>query len=208
MLKGEQTRQRIIAKAAPLFNRRGFDGCSMQDISAATGLEKGSLYSHFATKEELAAAAFDHAWAQTCSARVGNLDRAPNSVDKLRLHIANFVSKRSFPGGCPMLNTVLDTDDGNAILRRRAEGAMRGWVGYLADLIRAGQAKGEIRPTVNPEELAIFMISLLEGAFVSCKLQRSQDALLLAQKHLEAYLESQVRVTDAEPRGQAAGTSP
>jgi TetR/AcrR family transcriptional repressor of nem operon len=201
MLKGERTRQRIIAKAAPLFNRRGFDGCSMQDISAATGLEKGSLYSHFATKEELAAAAFDYAWAQTCSARVGNLDQAPNSVDKLKFHIANFVSKPSFPGGCPMLNTVLDADDGNAILRRRAEGAMREWVGYLADIARAGQAKGEIRPSVNPEELAILMISLLEGAFVSSKLQRSQSALILAQQHLETYLESQVRVRSAEPRG-------
>ena len=106
MLKGERTRQRIIAKAAPLFNRKGYDGCSMQDISAATGLEKASLYGHFATKEELAVAAFDHAWAQVCSARVGNLDEAPNGVDKLKLHIANFVSKPSFPGGCPMLNTV------------------------------------------------------------------------------------------------------
>jgi TetR/AcrR family transcriptional regulator, transcriptional repressor for nem operon len=201
MLKGERTRQRIIAKAAPLFNRRGFDGCSMQDISAATGLEKGSLYSHFATKEELAAAAFDYAWAQTCSARVGNLDQAPNSVDKLKLHIANFVSKPSFPGGCPMLNTVLDADDGNAILRRRAEVAMRDWVGYLADIARAGQAKGEIRPAVNPEELAILMISLLEGAFVSSKLQRSRSALILVQQHLETYLERQVRVRGAEPRG-------
>jgi TetR/AcrR family transcriptional repressor of nem operon len=201
MLKGEQTRQRIIAKAAPLFNRRGFDGCSMQDISAATGLEKASLYSHFASKEELAVAAFDHAWAQTCSARVGNLDQAPNSVDKLRLHIANFVSKPSFPGGCPMLNTVLDADDGNAILRRRAEGAMRDWVCYLADITRAGQANGEIRSSVNPEELAILMISLLEGAFVSSKLQRSRAALSLAQQHLEIYLENQVRVRGAEPRG-------
>src|SRR5580658_22111 len=195
MLKGEQTRQRIIAKAAPLFNRRGFDGCSMQDISAATGLEKGSLYSHFATKEELAAAAFDYAWAQTCSARVGNLDQTPNSVDKLKLHIENFVSKPSFPGGCPMLNTVLDADDGNAILRRRAEGAMRGWLGHLADITRAGQAKGEIRSTLNPEELAILIISLLEGAFVSSRLQRSRDALVLAQQHLDGYLESQVRVS-------------
>jgi TetR/AcrR family transcriptional regulator, transcriptional repressor for nem operon len=195
MLKGQRTRQRIVAKAAPLFNRRGFDGCSMQDISAATGLEKGSLYSHFDTKEELAAAAFDHAWTQTCSARADNLNQAPNSVDKLRLHIENFVSKSSFPGGCPMLNTVLDADDGNATLRRRAEGAMRGWVDYLADLVRGGRAKGEIRPSVNPEELAILMISLLEGAFVSSKLQRSRDALILAQKHLETYLESQVRVS-------------
>jgi TetR/AcrR family transcriptional repressor of nem operon len=201
MLKGEQTRQRIIARAAPLFNRRGFQGCSMQDISAATGLEKASLYSHFASKEELAAAAFDHAWAQTSSARLGNLDQAPNSVDKLRLHIANFVAKPSFPGGCPMLNTVLDADDGNAILRRRAEGAMRDWVCYLADIARAGQANGEIRSSVNPEELAVLMISLLEGAFVSSKLQRSRGALILAQQHLEVYLENQVRVTDAEPRG-------
>jgi TetR/AcrR family transcriptional repressor of nem operon len=195
MLKGERTRQRIIAKAAPLFNRRGFDGCSMQDISAATGLEKGSLYSHFATKEELAAAAFDYAWAQTCSARVGNLDQAPNSVDKLKLHITNFVSKPSFPGGCPMLNTVLDADDGNSALRHRAEGAMRDWVGFLADITRAGQAKGEIRSTLNPEELAILIISLLEGAFVSSRLQRSRDALVLAQRHLDSYLESQVRVS-------------
>ena len=201
MSKGERTRQRIIAKAAPLFNRRGFDGCSMQDISAATGLEKGSLYSHFATKEELAAAAFDYAWAQASSARLGNLDQAPNSVDKLKLHIENFVSKPSFPGGCPMLNTVLDADDGNAILRRRAEGAMRDWVGYLADIARAGQAKGEIEPSVNPEELAILVISLLEGAFVTSKLQRSRSALLLGQQHLETYLESRVRVRGSGPRG-------
>jgi TetR/AcrR family transcriptional repressor of nem operon len=100
-----------------------------------------------------------------------------------------------------MLNTVLDADDGNALLRRRAEGAMRDWVGYLADIARAGQAKSEIRPSVNPEELAILMISLLEGAFVSSKLQRSQSALLLAQQHLETYLESQVRMRGAEPRG-------
>jgi TetR/AcrR family transcriptional regulator, transcriptional repressor for nem operon len=195
MLKGERTRQRIIAKAAPLFNRKGYDGCSMQDISAATGLEKGSLYSHFATKEELAVAAFDHAWAQTCSARAGNLDQASNSVDKLKLHITNFVSKPSFPGGCPMLNTVLDADDGSAALRRRAECAMRDWVGFLADIARAGQAKGEIRSTLNPEELAILIISLLEGAFVSSRLQRSRDALVLAQQHLDSYLESQVRVS-------------
>ncbi len=146
----------------------------------------------------MAAAAFDYAWAKSSSARVGNLDQAPNSVDKLRLHIANFVSKPSFAGGCPMLNTILDADDGNAVLRRRAEGAMRDWVGLLAEITRAGQAKGEILPSVNPEQLAILVISLLEGAFVSSRLQRSREALLLAQKHLETWLEGQVRVRGAD----------
>jgi TetR/AcrR family transcriptional repressor of nem operon len=59
MSKGTETRNRMITKAAPLFNRKGFEGCSMQDIVEAVGLEKGSLYGHFPTKEALASASFE-----------------------------------------------------------------------------------------------------------------------------------------------------
>ncbi len=62
MSKGEATRQRIIALAAPLFNQHGYNGCSLNDIMEATGLEKGGIYRHFESKEELAAEAFDFAW--------------------------------------------------------------------------------------------------------------------------------------------------
>ncbi len=51
--KGERTRQKIVETAAVLFNQRGFAGCSMGDIVEASGLEKGTLYGHFSTKEEL-----------------------------------------------------------------------------------------------------------------------------------------------------------
>jgi len=61
MSKGEATRQRIVEAAAPLFNQRGFAGCSMQDVLDATGLEKGGLYRHFGSKEELAAESFTYA---------------------------------------------------------------------------------------------------------------------------------------------------
>jgi TetR/AcrR family transcriptional repressor of nem operon len=198
MLKGERTRKRIVAKAAALFNRKGFGGCSMQDISAATGLEKGSLYSHFGTKEELAAEAFDYAWSKTCAARVGNLGDVSNSVDKLKLHIENFASKPSFAGGCPMLNTALDADDGNVMLRRRADSAMRDWSGLLAGLVRDGQLKKEIRSSVDPEGLAILIISLLEGASASARLQRSPLAMTVASQHLKEHLERHVRVGVAE----------
>jgi len=166
----------------------------MQDISAATGLEKGSLYSHFGTKEELAAEAFDYAWSETCAARVGNLEDVSNSIDKLKLHIDNVASKPSFPGGCPMLNTALDSDDGNVALRHRAESAMRSWVNLLAGLVREGQSKKEIRSSVDPEGFATLIISLLEGAAASARLQRSSSAMTLASQHLKAYLESEVRL--------------
>ncbi len=57
--KGAQTKAHIVAAAAPLFNVRGFAGTSMNDILDATGLEKGGVYRHFASKDEIAVAAFD-----------------------------------------------------------------------------------------------------------------------------------------------------
>jgi TetR/AcrR family transcriptional repressor of nem operon len=67
--KGEQTRQDIIRKAAPIFNQKGYEGAALSDLMRATGLEKGGIYRHFESKEELAGDAFDHAWKIAMDAR-------------------------------------------------------------------------------------------------------------------------------------------
>jgi TetR/AcrR family transcriptional regulator, transcriptional repressor for nem operon len=193
MLKGERTRRKILEKAAPLFNKRGFNGCSMQDISAATGLEKGSLYTHFQNKEQLASEAFDTAWAQSSMARIDNLDKVAGSIGKLKLHIDNFVSKPPFAGGCPLLNAAMDADDGSPALYRRAQKALHGWVALLREIIEQGQKSGEISPSVDPEALSTLIISLLEGAYFTSRLQRSKAPLKIAQQHLNRYLEETVR---------------
>ena len=54
MRKGEATRQDIIRKSAPIFNRKGYSGAALSDLMRATGLEKGGIYRHFESKEELA----------------------------------------------------------------------------------------------------------------------------------------------------------
>src|SRR5580704_13355488 len=94
MRKGEQTRQEIIRKAAPIFNQRGYDGAAMSDLMRATGLEKGGIYRHFSSKEALAAEAFDYAWQETVNARVHDLDTIPNSIDRLKQLLANFIERR------------------------------------------------------------------------------------------------------------------
>jgi TetR/AcrR family transcriptional regulator, transcriptional repressor for nem operon len=193
MLKGEQTRRNILEKAAPLFNKRGFNGCSMQDISAATGLEKGSLYTHFQNKEQLASEAFDTAWAQSSKARVDKLDQTEGSIQKLKLHIDNFVSKPPFAGGCPLLNAAMDADDGSPALYQRAQKAFNGWVAFLREIIEQGQKSGELSPSVDPEALSTLIISLLEGAFFTSRLQKSKAPLKIAQHHLNRYLEEAVQ---------------
>jgi TetR/AcrR family transcriptional repressor of nem operon len=195
MSKGEKTRQRIVAEAATLFNQRGFQGGSMAELMEATGLEKGGIYRHFSTKEELAAEAFDYAWQAATDVRLQDLDSIPNSVDKLKRFMANFVQRRpSVPGGCPLLNTAIDADDGNPILRDRARRALHQWQDILSDIVNAGLERKEIRSGIDPKKLATLIIGSLEGALMISRLERNRDALLEAKSHLESYLESEVKL--------------
>jgi TetR/AcrR family transcriptional repressor of nem operon len=195
MRKGEQTRQDIIRKAAPLFNQRGYDGAAMSDLMKATGLEKGGIYRHFSSKETLAAEAFDYAWRETFNARIHDLDTVSNSVNRLKQLITNFVERRGIiPGGCPLLNTAIDTDDGNSVLRQRARRALRDWRNYIISVVNAGIKAREIRPKVEGKKVATLLISTLEGAIMIYRLERNEESLRTIQAHLLSYLETDLRV--------------
>lgn len=194
MSKGAKTRQRIVAEAATLFNQRGFEGGSIADLMKATGLEKGGIYRHFSTKEDLAAEAFDYAWQAATDVRMQDLESVPSSVDKLKRFIANFIERRpAVQGGCPLLNTAIDSDDGNPILRERAHAALRQWQDRLSEIVRAGIQRKEIRSGIDPRKLATLIIGSLEGALMISRLEGGREALRVTQSHLEDYLDSQVR---------------
>jgi TetR/AcrR family transcriptional repressor of nem operon len=192
MSKGTETRNRIIVKAAPLFNRKGFQGCSMQDIVEAVDLEKGSLYGHFPTKEALAVAAFEYAWRETSDARLDKMDTVTNAIEKLKIHITNLVSLRPFQGGCPLINTIADNDDGNTALRKLARDALKQWRLYLQSIVEEGQDRKEIRAEVDSEEVAALIISLLEGAMALDRVDRKSGFLAKAGRHLNFYIDTLV----------------
>jgi len=193
MSKGEETRRRIIEEAAPLFNQRGYEGCSIQDIMDATGLEKGGIYRHFDSKEELAAEAFDFAWATTIEKRRQKLDSIPDHVDRLKQHIANFVMRTGFPGGCPLLNTAVDSANGNPVLRERVRGALHGWQRMLGEIVEDGKKAGTVRTEVDDCKLANLIIGSVEGAMLIGRIERSDQPLRDALEHVNEYLEVKVR---------------
>lgn len=145
MSKGDQTRARIIERSAPLFNKKGYAGTALSDLMVATGLEKGGIYRHFSSKEELAAEAFDFAWAAAVHVRAKGVDNAANAVDRLKLMVANFVELRTglVPGGCPLLNTAIEADDGNPVLRERARRALDDWQTRLTGIVKLGLKSGK-----------------------------------------------------------------
>src|SRR5215831_9993562 len=110
MGKGEETRERILAHSAQLFNRQGYFGTSLTDLMRETGLEKGGIYNHFSSKEQLALEAFDFAYKmvqqRTRQALAGKFD----AIERLLAIVSVFQSEAEDPpvaGGCPILNTAI-----------------------------------------------------------------------------------------------------
>src|SRR5271154_3480190 len=150
--RGNATRRRIVEQSAPVFNRHGYSGTSMSALMAATGLKKGGLYRHFESKEDLAAAAFDYAWETVSEPRRRGIENCTTAIEKLLLLVKNFVEQppRTLPGGCPVLNTAIDSDDGNEVLRGKARAALNQWRAAIADIVREGQRNGELGDEIDP----------------------------------------------------------
>ena len=196
MTKGEQTRKKIVQAAAPIFNQRGYEGSSLNDLMEATGLQKGGIYRHFASKEELAAEAFDYTWEAVWTARLLHVDEKASGIDKLKQLIANFVEHRSpMAGVCPILNTAVDADDGNPVLRARVAKALRSWVGSVQAFVEQAQEQRGAHPRVDPKAVATMIVASLEGAFMMSRIQRNDEALRHVQSHLNRYLDSEVAVS-------------
>ena len=200
MRKGEQTRREIIRKAAPIFNQKGYDGTALSDLMLATGLEKGGIYRHFESKQELAGEAFEHAWKLAMDARFEGTQEIPNTVDRLKQIVRNFRDRRTgiVPGGCPLLNTAIDSDDGNPQLRAKARQALSSWLERLQAIAEEGKRGGEVRSDVDSAELATLIVSTLEGSFMIRRLQKNEGPLDLACLHLEEYLDTKVRARQAK----------
>ena len=195
MRKGEETRQEIIRRAAPIFNRKGYSGAALSDLMRATGLEKGGIYRHFESKEELAGDAFDHAWKVAMDARFAGTEEIQNTVDRLKQIVRNFRDRRTglVPGGCPLLNTAIDSDDGNPQLRAKARQGLSSLLDRLQSIADEGQRRGEVRADVDSAELATLIASTLEGSIMVSRLQKKEEPRDLAVRHLEEYLETRVR---------------
>ena len=193
MTKGEQTRRKIVEAAAPIFNQRGYEGSSLNDLMEATGLKKGGIYRHFSSKEELAAEAFDYTWEAAWNARLLHVDEKTSGIEKLKQLIANFLDYRSpVAGGCPILNTATDADDGNPVLRARVVKALRSWLARLQAIVKQAKRRGETRVDIESRAVATLIVASLEGALMISRLERNDDALRRVQEHLNRYLDNEV----------------
>jgi TetR/AcrR family transcriptional regulator, transcriptional repressor for nem operon len=187
--KAEETRQAIIEKAAVIFNRNGYQRTSMAMLCKALGLTKGAIYGHFADKDDLAVEAFLHS-VRNVSERVrGQLQACEGTVESLRAFARTFLhfyEETVQSGGCPILNTAVDSDDAHPRLHEEVRRVLTAWEGRLVAMVNVGKENGEIRLDADAELFAASFIAQIEGGILLAKtlgdkryLERSVDGINL-----------------------------
>lgn len=170
--RSERTRQLIIETAAPIFNKKGYAGTSMADLTAATGLTKGSIYGNFKDKNDVAVQVFQHNINLIFDFFSKELKAAGSTLEKLLAYPRGF--RKIYPmilsyGGCPILNTGVEADDTHAVLRKMAVDVLAKWKKSIVVLIERGIEEETIDPSTDAHSAAEILISLMEGGSVLAK---------------------------------------
>jgi TetR/AcrR family transcriptional repressor of nem operon len=180
MTKAERTRQLIIEKTAPLFNRHGYAGTSLNDITQATGLTRGGIYGNFENKDAVALAAFDYNQGQISSLVTSKIKQQAKAIDKLMAYLTVFGNPDLAPvltNGCPILNTATEADDTHPELRKKAVLALHRWQRSIEIIIKEGQERKELKKNIDTKEFALAFIALIEGGVMQAKVTGSRDGL-------------------------------
>lgn len=171
--KGEKTKDFIIRQAAVLFNQKGYFGSSISDLTRVTGMQKGGIYNHFENKDQLALEAFNHAASALRACFVDAIANKRTALEKLAAVISvyqNAYDNPPFEGGCPVLNTAIESDETHPALKGKAQIEMGNFLELIRSLLQSGIEQGEFKEEIEVPEMAIYITSVIEGGVMLSRL--------------------------------------
>lgn len=156
-----ETRARLLRAAADVFAARGYEGTRVADIAAAAGVSNSALYAHFGSKAELLVASLRAHGSRVLADLLTADPERP--VADLLLQVGRSLPRQRDDRSYLAVEAL--------IAARRHEdvaGPMRGYTGdrarWLAGLMLAGQAGGDLDQSLSPDALAHFCMLLAFGS--------------------------------------------
>ena len=189
--KSENTKQLIIEKTSTVFNVKGYAGTSINDVMSATGLSKGCIYGNFENKDEIALSVFDYNFGKVTQLIKERILATENSIERLLVYPHTYKNYFRYPylhAGCPILNTATEADDTHPALQKRVQKALDFWKTSIENQIKRGIERNEIKADTDPTEIAVVMISMIEGAFMQAKVNNHMKELNIAMSFLEKMI--------------------
>ena len=199
--RSERTRRFIIETAAPIFNKKGYAGTSMSDLTTATGLTKGSIYGNFKDKNDVAVNVFQHNIDLIFDFFAKELGEAGTPLEKLLAYPRGFRKIYRMVlshGGCPIMNTAVEADDTHATLRRMAMDVFSRWKKGITALIEQGRTEGSLAVVASPSSFAEVLIALMEGGMALSKVTGEASYFLSTLDTAEKMIADLARPSGAE----------
>ncbi|RQO69497.1 hypothetical protein DBR43_15580 [Pedobacter sp. KBW06] len=156
----------ILEKVAPIFNKKGYSGTTLSDLTEASGLTKGALYFHFRNKQDLAIQAFRINVKRMINPLTVKMQECNTALEKLQTMISYYrgyyelVEKE---GGCPVLNMGTDANNNNPELFEAVKALIIKLETGIIELLMSGIAEGGIKQDIDAVAFGKNIYCMIEG---------------------------------------------
>jgi len=162
-----------LTRAMDVFWKDGFAGTSLDELSAATGMNRPSLYGAFGDKRELYIKAYQHYRERSRAGMVDLFNQGLPLRQLLQrifdLALDIYFSGEQGPRGCFTVLTAASDAVFDPEIRAMVQSAVREMDRAFANLFKAAQAKGELASTANPEALASLLTATIHTVAVRAR---------------------------------------
>ncbi|MBN6040962.1 TetR/AcrR family transcriptional regulator [Amycolatopsis sp. 195334CR] len=187
VIKGEQTRAKLIGAARTLVEEKGYHGTALNEVLALAGAPRGSLYHHFpGGKDQLVGEALTAAGQEVDELLAGVARTAAGAralVPAVLAALADRMQAADYAKGCPVATVALEVAASEGELQALCGEIYAGWEGVLAEALRA-----EGREPAEAEELAATVLALIEGSLVLARAHRSRVPVERVTRRIDLLL--------------------
>ena len=194
--RGAATRRRIVAAAANLALTRGAGELSLDDVMEASGVSKSQLYHYFADKNELLREAAALQAERVLGAHAPLLEALDSLAAMRRWRDAVLALSRGV--GCPLGALVYQLPRSARRARTTVEDGLETWREMIEEGLVRMQARGELAREAAPADIALAVLSALQGGLLLSRSAKSDRPLELAFDMALAHVAAQVRRPDAD----------
>ncbi|MGY0034756.1 TetR/AcrR family transcriptional regulator [Pedobacter sp. NJ-S-72] len=192
LTKSERTKQFILETAAPIFNKKGISGTSIDDLLEASKLTKGCIYGHFDGKEDLALQAVNFMLENNGNRLMSNISRAKSARASFFRYLDFYKDPLStyIDGGCPVINMAAESDDNHPMIREKVAVVLRRGQELFVSILKQGIKDGEFNTNLDPAIYAFKAVSAVEGAIIICRSLGTAKPMQGLLKSLKTELDS------------------
>ncbi|MET0701788.1 MAG: TetR/AcrR family transcriptional regulator [Mycobacterium sp.] len=191
--RGAVTKARIVAEAASLVRERGVAGTSLDAVMSASATSRSQLYHYFVDKDALIGEVIKTQLGLIIAEQEPRL-REVSSWDGLQRwcdHLVALTRATQGVGGCPLGSLVGELADRSDSARLELAQSFAEWQSYLSEGFAVMRDNGELAADADVDDLALTMMSALQGGLLMAQTTRSARPLELALKmalgHIAGY---------------------